>query len=822
MHLRYGLRSLARTPGFTAVAALTLALGLGINTIVFTLYESVVWKPLAVRSPGEMVRLDGRLAHGQAVDEFSYADYQQIRAESRSFDSVVATSLPQGLLCVLPGGKPEDAEVAQARLVSENYFAALGVKLAAGRAFEEGEPGVVVSHSFWRTRLGGDAAVVGRELTLQGVPVTILGVAAEEFAGTGLPPRSPDLWVPLSLQTRVLPVADWLHDGNVRPLQLLARRRAEVPLERASAEVATLGARLPLIDNQALQLRARAATYFQTDSGEFETFVTISRLLMVAVALILLIGCVNLVNLLMARGAARERELAVRRALGAARWQLIRQLSTESLLLGLAGGASGFLLSTWASAWLSASLIATVHRVTGGMLGLSLDVSPDWRVFAYTALLSAATGIAVGIWPAVRASQVDINAALKGQGSTGGRPIRGRLSRRNLLLTAQVAACLILLAGAGLLFRGVWRSRGTDPGFDARHMLLLGVDPAVVASTPASRAALLHRVVDRLNQLPQIASVAMADRPPFLGHATGDILKDRRDVVSFNKITERYFDTLGIPMVAGRAFTQAEAEAEEPVVVVNEAAAKSFWPGENPLGRRVELGDWTKGIAPHSSYTVIGVAKTVRSTYLSKDDAAAFYFPRPLVTSYNLLLVRTRTAPERALRPAVAALAAIDPSLPARSSVVTLEQGSMEIQRMMAQAPAVVSSALGLLALILAAVGIYGVVSYLVAQRTREIGIRVVLGARPGDVVRMVLREGLTSVAWGAAAGLIGALALSTLLAKLLAAPDVPDLTYGAGAFDAATFLGVLAVLTAVVLAASLLPVRRATRVEPIVALREE
>ncbi len=578
MSFRYSLRSLAKTPAFTVVAALTLALGSGINTIVFTLYESVAWKPLAVRSPGQIVRLHGVLGHGQRLDTFSYADYLQLRGHNQAFASVVATSAPESVVCVLPGGKPEDAEVVQARLVSGNYFSALGVKFAAGRPFGENEPGVVVSHGFWQRQLHGDRAIVGQTIAIQNVAVMVLGATSEEFAGTGLPPRTPDLWLPLSLQSRVLPNVDWLHDTIAPPLGLLARRKPEVSLDRVSAELKTLGARLPgrdhEADHQTLELRAAPATFFETDSGGFETFVTVSRLLMTAVALILLIGCVNLVHLLMARAEACERELAVRMALGAGRWQLIRQLSGESLLLGLLGGAAGFVLSWWASAWIGASLIEIVQRVTGGMLGISLDVSPDWRVFAYTVVLSALTGVAVGLWPAVRASRTDINAALKGEGATLGR-IAGAWSRRSLLLTVQVAACLILLAGAGLLFRGVWRSESTDPGFDARRMFLLGVNAQTLTATPAAHSALLHRVADRLRELPEVASVAVADRPPFLGHGTSVYRNDQGQELPslFNRVTDGYFETLGIPVIAGRTFTPAEAENQAPVAVISESAA---------------------------------------------------------------------------------------------------------------------------------------------------------------------------------------------------------------------------------------------------------
>jgi predicted permease len=822
MDFRYALRTLAKTPSFTFVAVLTLALGIGINTVVFTFYESVVWKPLAVRAPGQIIRVYGVQGDGQRIEEFSYSDYTQLRDHNRSFASVVATSTPQSALCTIPGGKPEDAEVVHARLVSDDYFAALGVQLATGRPFQVNEQGVVISYSFWQRRLRGDRSILGKTLTIQGTAFTVLGVTAEEFAGTGLPPQAPDIWLSMSMQARVLPNVDWLHHSTARQWQILARRKPGASLQQASAELDTLGATLPLVNDKPMRLRAKTATFFQADSGEFETFTAISQILMVAVALVLLIGCVNLVNLLVARSAARERELAVRMALGASRLQLMRQLCTESLVLGILGGAAGFLFSTWASAWIGASILETLQRITGGML--TMDFSPDWRILVYTGLLSMLTGVAVGVWPAVRASRTDINAALKGDSSSMRAPQRRRWYGRNHLLTGQVAACLMLLAAAGLLFRGVWRSQSTDPGFEAKQVFLLGIDPRAIAATPAAQTALLHLVSDRLSELPEVASVAFAEHPPFLGHSSGTFQNNQRQDVRclFNRVSDRYFETLGIPMLAGRTFMHSEMERPEPVAVVNEAAASVLWPGQDPLGRSVYPNEDLKHEMPSKSYTVVGVVKTVRSTYLSKADGPFLYFPKASMATDGLFLVRTRIAPERVMRRAVATLSAIAPNLPSQSFMVTVEQGPVQIQRLMAQAPALAASALGFLALVLAAVGVYGMVSYQVTQRTREIGIRMALGARSSDVIRMVLEQGLRSVIWGAGIGLIGVAGLSTLLSKLVVMPEAPDLTYGAGAFDPATFLGVLSVLCLAALVASYLPVRRATRVEPSVALRNE
>jgi predicted permease len=824
MDIRYAFRMLAKTPGFTLMAVITLALGIGLNTVVFTVYESVALKPLAVRSPAEIVRIAGRY-DGPPVEAFSYQEYEQFRDHSRSFASVVATSTPQTILCALPGAKPDQTQTVLARLVSTNYFEALGVNPAIGRAFGPSELAMaVVSHSFWKRRLQEDPSVVGKDLTVQGTPFVIVGVAPETFAGTGLPPQSPDLWIPLAMQPSVLPGVDWLHDRTAREFQILARRKAGVSIEQASSELDVLGRLWPPVENKQIRLRAKPATFFQTDTGEFETFGQVSAILMVAVALIMLIGCVNLVNLLLARGAARQSEIAVRLAVGASGPRIVRQLCTESGLIGVLGGAMGLLLSLWSCQWIGVSLAGALQRISNGALSLSLDLTPDWRVFAYTVVLSVLTGVAVGLWPAIRASRTDLTYALK-QESTGMGGARGRRwSSRNMLLTAQVAGCLVLLAGAGLLFRGVRFARMADPGFDTKHVFMLGVNAKTLAATPASRTALLGRAMEQVQTLPEVASAAWVERPPFLGHGSTSMQSDAETRANclFNHVSERYFETLGIPILAGRVFTKAEVERSEAVIVVSESAARQFWPGQDAIGRRILADGWFKRIVKHDSFTVIGIVKSVRSTYLSKMDSGFVYFPEAPPSSFGTLLVRTRTAPEAAFRPAFAALSAVHSNLPSQTFMLSLEQGPMEIQKLMSEAPALVASLLGLLALLLASVGVFGVVSYLVTQRTREIGVHIALGAQNRDVIRMVLGQSLRPAAWGAVIGLIGAIGLSGLLTAMVALPDVPDLTYGAGAVDPVTFLGVLAVLTMVVLAASFMPVRRATRVEPAVALRDE
>jgi len=817
MNLRYAFRLLLRSPGFTAVAVLTLALGIGINTIVFTLYSAVALKPIAASAPEQLVRIRGT-QDGNGLDPFTGVQYEAIRAHAQSFSDLIATSNSLPIIAALPQSRQDEALTG--RLVSLNYFSALGVTPSLGRPFSSDDRfAAVISHDFWTKRLQADPNVLSKSILVHGVALNIIGVAPPKFAGTGLPPRMPDLWIPLEVQTQVLPGADWLHDETVRPIQVLARRRARTTVQQASAELEVIASSWPLVNGKPAHLEAVPATFFQADSGEFSTFVVVAQILMIAVGLILLIGSVNLVNLLFARHAARDREFAVRLALGASRSQLIRQLCTESAVLGLAGGVFGLVLSFWTCEWIRVGIDSALRRIFCGLLGVFLDVTPDWHVFAYSAAVSLITGLAIGLWPALKASRRDVVTSLKQAGGASAPAHR----KRSILIAAQVAACLMLLAGAGLLFRGVWRSATIDPGFDVSHVLLISADARTLAPSPAARDALLRKAVDRIRAVPELETVSWADRAPFLGHGSYSVRDEHGqwNQVLFNSVSDRYFDTLGMPVIAGRAFTAQEAEDGAPVLIVSDLAARRLWPGRNPLGQTVKTDPQMHRFFPRPSYTVIGVVKSVRSTYLSKPDEAFLYYPRPPAGPFTTLLVRSRV-PQTAPHAILGALTAIDSRLPALTTVVALDQAPMELQRMMAEAPAAVAFVLGSLALFLASVGIFGLVTHLVTERTREIAIRVSLGAQIRDVVRTVLGQTMRPVMIGAVLGLAGAIAVSVLLSRLIVMADAPDLTYGAGAFDPITFMGSLAVLTLAVLAASILPVRRATRIAPAEALRAE
>ncbi len=810
--LRYAARSLIRTPGFSLTALLTVALGIGLNTAAFTVYDGIALRPLAVRAPREIVRVVAP-ADRAAGDLFPYVTYDVLRGSARSFSSVVATSLPQTLAARVA----EQELLVSGRFVSGNYFVELGVPTERGRPLGPGDDAaVVVSDAFWRSHLAADPAAVGATLLLRGVAFTIVGVAPPSFAGTGSPPATPDLWLPAAAQRSVLPGVDWLRDRTQRPWQILARLAPDRTVGTARAELSVLARNLTTVDSAAATLSARPATLFQTDSGEFETFGQVIGVLMIAVMVILFIGAANLIGLVTARTSARERELAIRAALGASRGRIARLLTAESLLLGIAGGGLGLAMAAWLCDVLRTWIVATLSEASGGLATVFLDFSPDWRIVTFTAVASLLVGLGVGLWPAVRAARQDLHDSLK-QGATS---TERRGSARRVLLAAQLAVSLVLLSAACLLISGASRSTRVDPGFDSKHLLLLDINPTALTATPGAQIDLLRRVVEALRAIPEVRTLAWADRAPFAGHALRTVDAERgRVTFSIKGVSSTYFDALDAGLVSGRSFSPEEVAAGRPVMIVSASVARRYWPGQDPVGRTVADKPWLAG--PDSQpYTIIGVARDVRATFLSRVDEA-LYYPQSLGPNVELL-IRTQGTPVSSVHAVLVALAAVDPLMPSQTAVVSLEDGPMRLQRLMSAAPAALIAGLALLGIILAAIGLYGVVAQTVTRRTREIGVRVALGASGRGIIRMIAGRNLTPLAWGTGIGLAGAVGVSSLFTALVAMPDAPDLTYGRGAFDPSVFAMLLLVLGLVVLAASIAPALRALSVDPVVALRSE
>ena len=843
--LRYGARMLWKNPGFTALAALTIALGIGVNTTLFTAFNAVALKELPVKNPDSMVRVrrwfeSGSQGNGQYF--FSYPEYLHFRDHNHVFSGLVAVSWPIRVAAwPSAAGAAErlarEFEIVNGQLVSENYFSDLGVNTAVGRAFlreEQTTPGahpvIVLSYPFWRHRFNSDPQVLGKVMKLNDTAFTIIGVASEDFIGAGAPPQTPDFWAPLAMQALLDPGQNWLNAPQDHRVQLLGRLKPGTGISSAQAEVVILARQFaqdnPARDKTVAMTLERATFFGQTNDPRFQALVA---LLMAVVGMVLLIACANLANMLLARGAGRQKEFGVRLALGASRPRLVRQLLTESILLAVLGGAAGLLLSIWGSKLLWAAIEQAVDGFFGNQFTLAIHLSPDLRVLGYTLLLSLVTGIIFGLSPALQFSKSDGATALKEEGSAFGQRVR-RSRLRSFLVGGQVAISMLLLICAGLLVRGFLKSQTVNPGFETRSVFMVNL-PSWQDANPA---ALQRRVVERLETLPELKAVASVDRFPLAGtwtppiaveetHTAPDSLPTR---TLANYVSPSYFELLGVPLTRGRNFTRPEGEAGAPVAIISESLARRCWPGEDPLGKRVKLdldfrGKWAK-------FEVIGVAKDVRTANLSRVDPAFVYLPTGAVriengqTLLNSLLIRTQDDPKRALAAVRRSVEALNKNLLPGLRLMNLEEGPLRIQRLLASVYALFAFLLAALALALAAIGVYGVMANLVSQRVKEIGIRLALGATRGDILRLVIWQGMRPVIVGEALGLVGAAGVSSVLHSILVFPGSSDLLFGVSMLDPATFVGLSCFLGGVALMAIYFPARRAMKVDPMVALRCE
>jgi len=840
--LRYGVRTLARSPGFTAIAVVTLALGIGLNTTLFTLFDAVALKPLPVRDGRSLMRLErwfasGRLGSAQYV--FSSQEYEYLKTHSHSLPELIAVSNPVRVSAVLPsqGTQLSRPIGLVGELVSANYFSQLAPNALLGRTFASGEgsepgadPVVVVGYRFWQAQLSGDPLAVGKTLMVNGAPFTIVGVAPREFIGTGNPPQIPDFWAPLTMQAQIAPGRDWLNDPLDLEFQLLGH---EVPVAaslRGAAELSVLVGQFqsahpnPLVTAGAdprttgiftTRVSMQPATLFgNTEDVRFRAIVTG---LMTIVGMVLLIASANVANMLLARAAGRRREIGVRLALGASRGRLVRQLLTESILLALVGGAAGLVVSIWAGDLVWAAVTPFLEGSA-----FVVPLSPDARVFAYTLVMSIATGVIFGLSPALHASRSDVATTLKDSEMGGGQWTK--LRSRELLVGGQVAVSMMFLVSAGLLALGLIRSATAAPGYATKSVYLV---PLGFPGDRAQASVRTRGAVDRLIALPAVQGVGIVERPPMMWTWTvplrGNGIAASAPISALaNHVSGSYFQALGIPLARGRTFTRVEEEeAGALVTIVSEATARALWPGADPIGKRVDValtpdGRW-------SSLEVVGVAADVRTANLSRPDPAMAYFPvadADLATEWAA--IRTRGDSRSAIAEIGAALAPLDARFSAGWVPINLEYDVVRTQKLISRTLSVSAAALALLALLLTAVGIYGVVAFTVSQREREVGIRMALGARAADVARMIVRDGVAPVAAGGAAGLLGSFALSAILRAMLAFPASPDYLYGVGSFDPATFVALSAFLAVIALTATYLPARSATRVDPMVALRRE
>jgi predicted permease len=797
--LRYALRTLGRSRAFAAAAVLCLALGIGVNTAVFSIVNTVLLRPLPFADGERVVRLYSQPpGEGGEEDLFSMGELAEIRARSRTLAGVEGAGARGFNLA----GEGEPVRL-QGSPVTHGLFPLLGVRPALGRGFlpADDRPGaervVILGHDTWRSHFGGRADVVGSRAVVNGIPATVVGVMPPGFRF----PVKAELWVPARPDPAdALDVRGWMiATGRLRP---------GVTVEQAGAELARVARELAAehpATHAGWRFGARdyGSAYVRGERG------TMLGLMMGAVAFVLLIACANVANLLLARGAARRREIAVRAALGAARGRIVRQLLTESVLIALAGGAAGVVVGTWWLHWLVSTL--------GIEVPYWMTFELDGRVLAYTAALSVATGLLFGILPALRASRTELSGAL-GDGAPGGTR-RSRL--RGTLVAGEIALALVLLAGSALTVRSFLAAARTDPGVDAGRILTARTSlTGDRYDSPAARAAFFRELERRVRALPGVRGAALATGLPAgdegaatrvaaEGAAAGP---DGGVRARWIGVTPGYWEAVGRPLLAGRNFSEAEAaDSAAEVALVSRELAERLWPGADPLGRRIRVE--VEGKTPW--LTVVGVAPTLGYARPGEDgERERRQVHVPFATAgwrLAALAVRTDGDPAALAAPVRGEVRALDPSLPLYTVQVMSEYraSTLWLQRAAGQAFA----SLALFALLLAALGVYGVMAYTVGQRTREIGIRMALGARAPDVVGMVVREGALLAAAGIAVGLLGAWGVSRLMRGTL---------YGVGPGDPVAFLAAPLLLAGVAVLASWLPARRAARVDPVAALRSD
>lgn len=834
--LRHALRALAGSPGFTLIAMATIALGVGVNTTLFTAYDAVALKPLPVADANRVVRLRRTLeSHfiGEVQYAFSYPEYVNLRDGQNVMQSVVAASWPVRVLVSAPdatGAGAIELRPAQAELVSSNYFGALGVNAMLGRVFggdDHGGPGgnpvVVLSYPYWQRRYDGDTHVLGKVLRLGKTAFTVIGVAPREFTGTSLNPQVPDLWVPLSMQEQLVPGQDWLHNPTDFEFQILARLNPGVAMQQAEAETDALvrqfAATYAWHDRTLAVAMEHTAFFGNTNDPRLRAGV---GAVMVIFALVLLVACANVTNMLAARGAARQKEISVRLALGASRARVVRHLLTESMLLAMGGGLAGLALAAAAGKLLWIALDQILVRQLGSDFVLSLKINPDIRVLSYALGLSLVTGFIFGLSPALQFTKPDLNTSLKDESTSFGRAVsRSRL--RGFLIGGQVAVSMLLLSSAGLLIRGLMRSQAAEPGFETHRVYVLRAN---YGDDPVKAAAAFHRVADWLKTLPEVAKVSYGTAP-MMGTWTPLITIERsgapegaiQDRTLAGYASEDYLNTLGIGLVRGRNFTAQESASGAHVAVISAATARLFWPNEDPLGKRFKLDLHFDGKL--TEFEIIGIAKDVRFANLTRIDPARVYLASdPALV--QPIFVSFRGDQQSALAAVWTRMRSYDADLLPSVSFWNVEAMLLAPQRTLERALATLAGILALLALTLAGIGIYGVMAYVVSQRTQEIGVRIALGATAGRVLQRIALEGLRPVLAGLVVGLAGGAGLSLLLHRTLAFPGSIDFLYGVSFYDPVTFFAITLFLVVVSLTASLAPALKAIKVDPLAALRYE
>lgn len=851
--LRYGARLLLRNPGFTVAAVITLGLGIGVNTAAFTAYKALFARPLDARDAGSMVNLALARQSGSNEADFSYPDYEAFRDHLRSFTGVVAMG-PEDLLTLsgVGGRRSErgvtsgslletlgmvpasavasDAEMASAMSVSENYFSVLGVAAVRGRTFDGmspedlvASPAVLISENYWQRRFGGDESVLGKVVRLNGAAFTIIGITPHDFVGTSV--ATPDFWFPIRLTPLIHANSKLLRDREEECCRLFARLGPGVTLHQAQAEMQLEADRLRALHDPQSDLRKPVNALVTLGSpfpGKLPGGLQFTLLMIVvAVGMVLVIACANVASLQLARAAARQSELAMRLSLGASRGRLIRQLLTESALLGMIAGAVALLFTQGLLKMLAR---VAAHAVPAEYGDFIVHVTPDLGIFAYVFAISLAAGVLFGLAPALESSRSALSSAMRSNASTS--PKRSR-RLRDLLIGAQVAFSLVLMIAGSMLIRSSLHALKMETGYADKEVACLYFKfPEGFDDTPGRKAAVLATLSGRLAALPGVVAVTSGRAPDGDGMETTTVslngqaptVQNTRAWLYFNYVQPNYFQTLGIPLLFGHGFSVQSREPEHSVIL-SESAARRLWPGETPIGRSLRMGTNAQlesagaGVSASPSYQVIGIARDTRAVTLNGIDAEQIYLPLP-VGEYraSALLIRTHSDATQMIRAIAPVAGAVDPSL--LTSATTLDA-------MLKQTPvfwasslmALIASTIGGIGLLLASMGIYGTVSYIVVLRTREVGIRMAIGAQRQQILALMLRESTRPVLAGLCAGAVLAVGASFLLRGLL---------FGVHVIDGVSYILVSLLFLAIALLAAYLPSRRAMEVDPVVALRYE
>lgn len=812
--IRYGVRMLAKNPGFMIVSIITLALGIGVNTAIFSMVDAFLLRPLPVSNASQITVLAFQQQHQRQQTQFSPADFRDVQKQTVGVFSEVF-----GYVFGMDGlGVDGKADRIMTNYVTGNFFSALGIKPALGRFIvpSEGDvlnadPVMVLSYAYWQTHFGADPQIVDRKVSVDGHPVTIIGVAPKGFEGV-YPILKVQGYLPLGMIAIEGQPSDFMSNRELRQMPVLARLRPGTTLAQAQAALAVVSQRLsqdyPGSDKDMLvqvypELRARP------NPDPNNTVLTVGGLFLGLAGMVLLLACVNVANILLVRATVREREMAIRAALGAARIRMIRQLLTESIVLALLGGVAGMLLGFWGS-----SAMASINIQSD--LPINFDFGFDWRVFAYATAAALVTGIVVGIVPAIRASRGNLSAILH----EGGRGVVGGKNRlRTTLVVAQVAGSLMLLVIAGLFTRSLSKAQRTDLGFDPNHVLNLVMDPNEIGYNQAQTRDFYKNLLARVRTLPGVVSASVAGTTPLGYYNSGDTLLiegyqpppgQPAPSTLYATISGDYFQTMGISLLRGRTFTNADDENAQFVAIISNEMAKKFWPNTDPIGHHFKMATDDK-----HSIEVVGVAGDARFQGVTGPINTMLYLPfvqHQLGNSLQILQLRTAGATEPMIPEVERVIESLAPQLPL-FDVQTMNQALDTLNGMLFyKIGAVLAAVLGFLGLVLAIVGVYGVVSYAASQKTHEIGVRMALGAQPLDILRMIFREGLLIVAVGLVVGVAGALAAGRVVGSFLTV----------SAHDPVTYVLVTGVLALVALAACFIPARRAMRVDPMVALRYE